>query len=282
MRKASSLFRTRLCFLGAPGSGKGSYGKILSLHWNLPIITVSEVLKQQRGQPGNNGDSGIVDDDNQHKAAMTSGKLVNDNVVSEALLNYFSETSSHEFILDGFPRTIQQVEIMNQTWPQHLKLQAAVHLKVPLDVCERKLLGRRICTLCGNNYNVHGVVTGGFDLPPKLPRAGECHFGSQTSIHGPHSALSRCDASSRHWIQRDDDQCRDIIHQRLELYQQHSQPIFDYFAEKQRLFEFVPYKGFEDTPTFQSQLEDWLRETLPESAGKNKPEDLGIKNTITE
>ena len=299
----SSSSKPQLCLLGAPGSGKGSYGKILAQHWGVPLITVSDVLKQQMGATS--------------KDDMSSGKLVDDDFVSQALLNHFAEqqsqrdttatitttsgisssiTATNGYILDGFPRTIQQVQLMQDKWPASLQIQAAVHLKVPPSVCERKLLGRRFCTICGNHYNVNGVLFDGFDLPPKLPRAGgsDCHrslhqrgvthaslpqqhtLANANKTAAPKHATLRsstgldddidksCDpATARHWKQREDD-TQEIIHHRLELYTQHTEPILSHFQEQQTLFQFVPYKGFDDMPKFQSQLEEWVSQKFPE------------------
>jgi len=275
MASAVRQFHPKLCLLGAPGSGKGSYGKILARHWRIPIITVSDILKQRQ-------QSSTQD------AAISSGKLVDDHIVSQALLDYFEEQEASTakttnlisggggYILDGFPRTIQQIQIMDNAWPDHLKINAAVHLNVPAHVCERKLLGRRICTICGNNYNVNGVLFDGFDLPPKLPHPGECHPMHQSgvtsaSLPQQHMLASRSSttsshrcvpATAKHWKQRDDDQV-DIIHHRLLVYKQHTEPILEHFRRRGKLFEFIPYKGFDDMPKFQSQLEEWVVDKFP-------------------
>jgi adenylate kinase len=250
--KACQRFYPRFCILGSPGSGKGSYSQILARHWGIPIISASHVLKQRQE---NNANAIMADE--QHMAA---GKLLDDSLVSEALLDHIQRhkqiSSTNSYILDGFPRTIDQVHLMQASWPQSLRIQAAVHLNVPRDVCEQKLLGRRICSVCGNHFNLHAVQMGGFDLPAKLPRPGECHRGSALgtpSLPQQHN-LAKCDAL---WIRRDDDQ-RDVIAHRLLVYAQHTQPILDHFQNQQRLFEFIPYRGFQDMVKLQSELEQWL------------------------
>ncbi|CAB9503024.1 Probable adenylate kinase 6, chloroplastic [Seminavis robusta] len=256
------MFRPRLCLLGSPGSGKGSYGQILARHWGVPIVTVSQVLKQQQQ---------LVSQQDQQDQ-MASGNLLDDQVVSQAVLEYLSQqqkdatTTTSSYLLDGFPRTIDQIHLMESTWPTFLQVQAAVHLNVPTDVCERKLLGRRICTVCGNHFNIHGVTSGGFDLPPKLPRPGECHRANALgtpSLPQQHN-LTKCNAP---WMRRDDDQ-RDVIQHRLQLYAQHTKPILEYYCQQQansRLFDFVPYRGFQDMARLQTELEEWLGENLPET-----------------
>lgn len=257
-RAALRRFHARLSLIGPPGSGKGSYGRILAQHWNIPLVTVSDVLKQRNCQ-----------DIHSH---TSSGKLIDDEVVSEALMEHFEELLNSEqkgkcgYILDGFPRTLEQVHLMERTWPGFCQIQAAVHLDVPPEVCETKLLGRRICSICGGHFNVNAVHWGGFDLPPKLPRPGECHRSTSAPLPQQHH-LARCDPDI-HWKKREDDE-RHIVHQRLEVYLQNSQPILEHFKRKQALFQFTPYKGFNDMTKLQSKLEEWLLQNLPESIETN-------------
>ena len=250
-KAAFRQFHPRLSLIGAPGSGKGSYGRILAQHWQVPLVSVSDVLRQRQCEA--------------IQEAKSAGKLVDDEIVSEVLMEHFTkEDAEHKgFILDGFPRTIQQVQLMEGTWPTVLQVQAAIHLNVPAEICERKLLGRRICTICGNHYNVNHVISGGFDLPAQLPRPGECHNKSHNAPLPQRHQLSRCDPDV-HWKRRDDDE-KHIVHHRLEVYTRHTEPILEYFRKKRSLFQFTPYKGYEDMPKFQSELEQWLASHLPET-----------------
>jgi adenylate kinase len=243
----------RLCLIGPPGSGKGSYGRMLAARQaGMIMITASAVLKERKRELLNQ--------------AASSGKLIDDNVVSEALLDHLEENINSQdvngYILDGFPRTIQQVELMESSWPKEWKIDAAIHLNVPSEVCEKKMLGRRICSQCGGNFNVANVVWGGFDLPPQLPKLGQCHRATSAPLPQQHQ-LSRCDPDL-HWKQREDDE-KHIIQHRLELYTQHTRPILEHFASNQKLFEFIPYKGYEDMPQIQAELEEWLSDTFSDS-----------------
>lgn len=273
----------KLALIGPPGSGKGSYGRLLAKSMKIPLITMSDVLKQRR-QKQSMGDEGIdhcpkeKEKKKEREEAMASGKLVDDAIVSETLMQYLLKQQQEQqqpnmngYILDGFPRTIQQVYLMEETWPLQLKIDVAVNLDVPIDVCETKLLGRRICTLCGHNYNVNGVQVRGFDLPPYLPRPGDCYVSSSASLSSTGSGdvslpqhytikNRRCDPDI-HWEQRKDDD-KHVIRQRLELHVQHTTPILDYFDNKNALFQFTPYKGFDDIARFQSELEEWLIDNL--------------------
>ncbi|KAI2497260.1 adenylate kinase [Fragilaria crotonensis] len=154
-----------ISLIGPPGSGKGSYGRLLAEFLSLPLITVSTLLQQAQ-----------VD--------TSSGKLVDDETVSKILVPQLPKHQS--YLLDGFPRTASQVKLMERDWDA--PVQAAISLEVPRQVCLEKLLGRRICTICNRNWNIANVQYGSFNLPASLPE----------------SCIS-CSSPTDHWVQRADD-----------------------------------------------------------------------------
>jgi adenylate kinase len=154
----------------------------------------------------------------------------------------------HGYILDGFPRTLQQAHLMQERWPEPYQVHAAIKLAVPDQVCEIKLLGRRRCTICGGNYNINGVVdldldNNGWYLPPSLPKEDctKCHPDNDWSI-------------------REDDQPH-IVQERLKVYHQHMDPILDYFSSQNSLLTITPYKGYEDLPMLISTVQRWIEDT---------------------
>ena len=130
-------FVYNLTIIGAPGSGKGFYGRLLAQAWGVPLITTSDVLRQAANIRTN---------------LLDKGKLVDCQVVSNVLLGYLLSLPEQHYILDGFPRTRLQIQLMTQTWPSHLQVQAALHLNIPDAVCQQKLMGRRHCCVCRRNY----------------------------------------------------------------------------------------------------------------------------------
>jgi adenylate kinase len=212
---SSFAFKRNLSLVGPPGSGKGSYGRLFSKRWNIPLITVSDVLRQHAHE------------------VMDSGSLVDDATVSNLLRNHLPPPP---FVLDGFPRTLKQVHLMEQTWPRDLQIHAVVSLDVPKIVCEQKLLGRRSCGKCGGNYNVHAVHVEGFELPAQLP-------------------VDCCD--HEHFLTRVDD-VPHIVEERLETHYAATDPILDYFHKKGRLLRFAPFQGYKDVPRFQHAIETWI------------------------
>ena len=220
-----------LTILGAPGSGKGFYGSRLAQAWNVPLLTASDILRcEQTSSDHNNLD-------------LDSGKLVDCQVVCEIIRNYLKKKiQSSAFILDGFPRTRQQIEIMenDDDWPFNRSVHAAIKLVVPESVCLAKIMGRRVCHVCGKSYNTAAFYQDGFDLPPQLP-----------------DNCQRCDPETD-WSQRLDDSDPNIVRQRLSIYREHEKPIVDYFHSKDRLIRFTPYFGEKDVPGIQSGVEDFL------------------------
>jgi adenylate kinase len=203
----------KFCLIGPPGSGKGSYGKLLAKSLSLPLITVSTLLKTAGLDVG-------------------TGNLVQDDDVNEVLLQNLPEN----YLLDGFPRTKNQLALMEQTWAE--PLQGAISLEVPRQVCLEKLLGRRSCTLCGENWNLAHVEKEGFHLPPKLPI--QC---------------TRCRMET-HWTTRADD-APSLVEKRLDIFHFESKPILQYFEAKGALLQFAPYRGFLDMPLFESKVIEW-------------------------
>jgi adenylate kinase family enzyme len=316
-----------LSLIGPPGSGKGSYGKHVA-HWlGVPLVIASDVLRQLRPEC----------------IAQTakSGQLVDDAIVSEALLEYLSSLSSSSlssssssssshyhprskedtsdsatsttitggggrttttptiphaplrpggdgrggdggtgnigYILDGFPRTIAQVQHMQDTWPVALQVQGAICLTVPDSVCETKLLGRRQCPTCHGSFNINGVSFGEWDMPPSLPDfANHCpkyHTTTSTSTTSstfPAAAQDNGKVIVCHpdtdWHVRHDD-TPSIIQERLKLHHGHMDPIVQHFQRQNRLFSFSPYKGFDDVPRLQQSLERWLVERKGQGKG---------------
>jgi len=281
-----------LALIGPPGSGKGSYGKYFANALQIPLFTVSDLLKKFR--PDIN---------------ISSGKLIDDNIVSETILHgledHFDNDDNNNsnnnnggiggYIIDGFPRTIEQIILMeedNETtsggWPEKYRIKSAIHLNVPDYVCKTKILGRRQCSKCGKSYNVNGVDWNGWIMPPNMPSQEEEHIccvdnsndnkdNNVNNNYNDHqhqhqhttktetassSFASSCDLS----VQRDDDTI-DIIERRLEVHHYNSDPILEYFKNKKQtaqnsnsnsLLTLTPYNGFDDIPILVNKIHNWI------------------------
>lgn len=244
--------------IGKPGAGKGTYGKLLSEAFGCPLVVMGDVLRMH---VQNGTEIGKEVDKFQRE-----GRLVNDSLVSKALLSHLQELSSSEncddssksnvgkfgFILDGYPRTLTQAKmltIMNKEnfepdgislsgapkWPDELKISFAVNIEVPDIICVDKMKGRRKCSKCNKSFNVTHVETpDGFFMPPQLPDPYPC---------------DKCDMD-RDWIIRSDD-TEEIFQKRISEFHEQSSVVTQFFAEHDKLLEFVPYKGVKDMPILQ-------------------------------
>lgn len=202
--------------------GKGFHGRFLAKAWKVPLLSASKILRQ----------SSISTD---------TGKLVDCETVSSALLRFLKKHHQSHFLMDGFPRTRQQIDLMNKEWPVEYRISTAFRLDVPDTVCAQKIAGRRLCRICHQEPNSANVVTEGFVLPPTRPTVCE----------------DRCDPE-RDWDRRADDESDEVIAQRLRDYRQHEHPLVDYYECCGGLFSFTPYFGAKDVPKMQQALEDWL------------------------
>jgi adenylate kinase family enzyme len=186
------------------------------------------------------------------------------NVVYMEEQDYQRRKKHAHFIMDGYPRTPRQIDIMLQTWPVQYHLTHAIHLDIPDAVCEMKLLGRRHCTLCEGAPNVTSVQQWGFDLPPLTPMI------CRTKICRP----------NKHWIvSRPDDNDIKIVQKRLLGYRQQERALLDYYrcsnnnsndndSNKQphggtdtsggRCISVTPYCGIDDFPKMQRTVETWF------------------------
>ena len=233
-----------LTLLGAPGSGKGFYGRLLAKAWGVPLITTSTILRDHFTK-------------NRQVVDLDSGRLVDSQTVSDILFDFLSSTSHQEqapqqqgqsrnpYILDGFPRTLRQLELMKSQWPTDLQVHAAVFLDIPDTVCQEKSLGRRHCSICNQGVNIADVQhVGTFDLPPTYPS--ECRFSNEDRY--------LCRSS---WTRRKDDTL-DIIQERLRIHHENYDPVIDSFRKEQRLLKVTPFRGVRDFPFLQKTCEDWL------------------------
>lgn len=220
-----SSFRKNLTILGPPGSGKGFYGRSLAEYLGLTLVTASTILREQRPD-----------------LDLTSGRLLECELVSQILSDYFlNQQQSKHYLLDGFPRTAQQIVRMERVWPMPNQVHLAILLDVPDAVCVQKMLGRRRCRKCGQEHNVANVDNMGFSLPPQIPEP-ECE-----------DCVMDVD-----WISRKDD-VPDIAKRRLAIYREHETPVVDFYQTQGRLLRFTPYRGELDVPRMQWTVEDWLK-----------------------
>ncbi|MFL5822315.1 MAG: adenylate kinase [Solirubrobacteraceae bacterium] len=187
-----------LILFGPPGAGKGTQAERLRKDFQLPYIATGDML---RGHVKEGTELG-----KQAKSYMDAGDLVPDELILAMARERLQEEDAQDgFILDGFPRTREQAEALDeQLGSVGRRITAVLLLEVPDEEVVRRLSGRRICVKAGHNYHVE------FD-PPK------------------HEDV--CDQDGSRLIQRDDDK-PEVIQNRLGVYHKKTKPVIGYYDEK--------------------------------------------------
>ncbi len=150
--------------LGAPGVGKGTQAQLLVTKYGIPQISTGDLL---RGNIARGSELGL-----KAKEIMSSGHLVDDEIVNQMVLHRLQEKDTHRgYILDGYPRTLEQAKYLDLTIAGPIFLPRlpvlAVSIVVPYDQLLERITGRRICSTCKHIYNM-------FSNAPKV--VGVCDF----------------------------------------------------------------------------------------------------------
>jgi adenylate kinase len=195
----------RLILLGAPGAGKGTVGEMLVQKYGVPRISTGDILREEikKGTPLGKVASEII----------ARGALVPDEVVVEMIRGKLSEKiCANGFLLDGFPRTIEQAIKLDDLLKQRgERLNAVVNIVVSKEIIVRRLSARRICSTCGAIYNIE--------------------FADQRP-----AKEGVCDVCGNTLVQREDDGPETIL-KRLEVYEKQTAPLIDYYSARGILFE---------------------------------------------
>jgi adenylate kinase len=210
-----------LILLGPPGAGKGTQAERLIDDFDLPYYATGDIL---RAAVKNGTELG-----KKAKEYMDRGDLVPDDLICEVIMERLDTSEAADgFILDGFPRTRGQADVLDRGLAErHRRLTAALLLDVSDEEVIRRLSGRRICVKSGHVYHIE------FD-PPK--REGVC------------------DQDGSRLIQRDDDK-PETIKRRLEVYHAETKPLIDYYEEQGILRPF-------DAARPPGEVHDHIRATL--------------------
>lgn len=180
-----------IVLFGSPGSGKGTQAKMLAECLTVPHVSTGDMLRERIRRGADTG----------FGARMQAGALVSDEVVNAMVENRLSQPdASRGFILDGYPRTMDQARHLSEWLDRRGVREVVIYLAVDYNIVIARLTGRRQCPRCGTLYN----------LVSRPPREDE-----------------RCDLDGERLIIRDDDR-EAVIRERLDAYERQTQPVLDY------------------------------------------------------
>jgi adenylate kinase len=187
-----------LILFGPPGAGKGTQAERLQADFQLPYIATGDILRENVREGTELGSKA--------EQYMNAGDLVPDDLIIAMVTERLQEADARDgFILDGFPRTIEQAEALDRQLSElGRRITAVLLLDVPDDEVVSRLSGRRVCVKTGHNYHVE------FD-PPK------------------HDEV--CDQDGSRLIQREDDK-PEVIQHRLATYHGKTKPLIGYYEER--------------------------------------------------
>lgn len=216
--------QTVLIILGAPGAGKGTQAVRLSESLEIPQISTGDLFRENLRNETAIGKKA--------KEYMDSGQLVPDEVVLDMLFDRLqAQDCQTSYILDGFPRTIPQAEVLDKRLNASGSNVIAISLEVPDQTILERLTGRIVCEKCGAPY--HKVAS-----PPKV--AGKC---------------DRCDGEL---IQRKDD-TKEVILDRLNVFHEQTEPVKSHYEKQGAL---ILIKGDVSKEETISQLDSKLKKFL--------------------
>lgn len=137
-----------LIFFGPPGSGKGTQGKMISRELGIPHIATGDIMREAVASETELG--------RKVKDYIGRGLLVPDDVVIKIIEERLSKDDVKQgFILDGFPRTLEQAESLDRLFAKlGIKDFRVIYFDVPDDEIVKRVSGRRTCIKCGKVYNI--------------------------------------------------------------------------------------------------------------------------------
>ncbi|MCI8624965.1 MAG: adenylate kinase [Lachnospiraceae bacterium] len=193
----------KIIMLGAPGAGKGTQAKKIAERYGLPHVSTGDIF---RANIKNGTELGM-----EAKKYMDQGMLVPDELTVKILLDRVAqEDCKNGYILDGFPRTIPQAEVLDKALTElGDKIDYAVNVHVPDENIVNRMSGRRACVSCGGTYHV---------------------------VYAPTKKEGICDACGGELILRDDDK-PETVQKRLAVYHEQTQPLIDFYQNKGILVE---------------------------------------------
>lgn len=188
----------KIIMLGAPGAGKGTQAKMIAETYKIPHVSTGDMFRMNIK---NGTELGM-----EAKKYMDQGLLVPDELTVRILLDRVAKDDCENgYVLDGFPRTIPQAEVLEDALGKlGDKIDYAIDVEVPDENIIRRMGGRRACVSCGATYHIEHV-------PPKKEGI--------------------CDQCGQELVLRDDDK-PETVKNRLRVYQEQTQPLLEFYSAR--------------------------------------------------
>lgn len=191
----------KIILLGPPGAGKGTQAKFISEKYSVPHISTGDIFRKNIAEKTPLGIKA--------KSYLDAGKLVPDELTIDIVKDRLGmEDCQKGFLLDGFPRTVNQAKALDDFLKSDSKsVDAALLIDVPKEFILERMTGRRVCSSCGASYHIKF---------------------NPTKVHG------KCDACGGDVVQRKDD-TESTVKDRLDVYAEQTQPLIGYYKNENKL-----------------------------------------------
>jgi adenylate kinase len=187
----------RIILLGAPGAGKGTQCKRIVDKYSLVHLSSGDILRQERAAGTELGKKA--------QSYMDSGGLVPDTLIVEMMAGAIKKVAAKGFVLDGFPRTINQAQELDKALnASGQRIDAVINLVIDDSIILNRMTGRRSCPKCGAVYHIE-------NLKPKIDGV--------------------CDKEGTKLAQRPDDTL-DVVKTRLKTYHDQTKPVVGYYKSQ--------------------------------------------------
>ncbi|MEM0004214.1 MAG: adenylate kinase [Desulfurococcaceae archaeon] len=207
----------KIVLIGPPGAGKGVYAQYFRDKYCIPHISTGDIFREEISKNTELG--------KRIKSYVEQGLLVPDEITIEVVKRRLEQPDTlNGFILDGFPRTLNQAKALDEI----TSIDAAIHLVVSEEVAVKRLSGRVICPVCGRVYNLY------YEPKPKFDE--------------------QCDYDGAKLMRRKDDE-PEVVKQRYRVFYDTFAPILEYYKNTSRLIEVNADKSIKEiTPLLERIL----------------------------